>query len=143
MAKYRWAALAGDLAAALIGVSLALVARFGAQINLGYFLLGAVLPIAWLACVALERGYETRYFGTGPEEFRSIIRAAVALTARGRDHVVRDQDRGRSWFRRPGGADDVSGGDVRAAGCCTAASPGGGSPAGACAGCSLSDATIR
>ncbi|WP_233712276.1 sugar transferase [Kribbella turkmenica] len=81
VAKYRWAALAGDLAAAVIGGSLALVARFGAQIDLGYILLGAVLPIAWLACVALERGYETRYFGTGPEEFRSIIRAAVALTA--------------------------------------------------------------
>ncbi|MET9274984.1 sugar transferase [Kribbella sp. NPDC003557] len=79
--KYRWAALAGDLGAALFGVSLALVVRFGAQINLGYVLLGAVLPIAWLVCVALERGYETRYFGTGPEEFRSIIRAAVALTA--------------------------------------------------------------
>jgi exopolysaccharide biosynthesis polyprenyl glycosylphosphotransferase len=81
VAKYRWAALAGDLAAALLGVSLALVVRFGAQINLDYVLLGAALPIAWLVCVALERGYETRYFGTGPEEFRSIIRAAVALTA--------------------------------------------------------------
>jgi len=81
VAKYRWAALAGDLAAALTGVSLALVGRFGAQINVGYIVLGAVLPIAWLACVALERGYETRYFGTGPEEFRSIIRAAVMLTA--------------------------------------------------------------
>src|SRR5262249_55643895 len=81
VAKYRWAAPAGDLASAWPGVTLALVGRFGAQINLGYILLGAVLPIAWLACVALERGYETRYFGTGPEEFRSIIRAAVALTA--------------------------------------------------------------
>ncbi|HEY0474644.1 MAG TPA: sugar transferase [Kribbella sp.] len=81
VAKYRWAALGGDLVAALIGVSLALVARFGAQISLGYIVLGAVLPVAWLACVALERGYETRYFGTGPEEFRSVLRAAFALTA--------------------------------------------------------------
>ncbi|MBP2356875.1 exopolysaccharide biosynthesis polyprenyl glycosylphosphotransferase [Kribbella aluminosa] len=81
VAKYRWAALAGDLVSALFGVSLALVVRFGAQINLGYVLLGAAVPVAWLVCVALERGYETRYFGTGPEEFRSVIRAAVALTA--------------------------------------------------------------
>ena len=81
VAKYRWAALAGDLVAALVGVSLALVARFGAQIELGYFVIGALLPVAWLACVALERGYETRYFGTGPDEFRSILRATVALTA--------------------------------------------------------------
>ncbi|MFF0340468.1 sugar transferase [Kribbella sp. NPDC004875] len=81
VAKYRWASLASDLGAGAIGASLALVARFGAQINLGYVVLGALLPIAWLACVALQRGYEARYFGTGPEEFRSIIRAAVALTA--------------------------------------------------------------
>ena len=81
VAKYRRYSLASDVGAALIGGSLALVARFGAQINLGYFVLTALLPIAWLACVALQRGYETRYFGTGPEEFRSIIRAAVALTA--------------------------------------------------------------
>jgi exopolysaccharide biosynthesis polyprenyl glycosylphosphotransferase len=81
VAKYRWASLTGDFAAALFGVSLALVTRFGAQITVGYVLLGATLPVLWLACVAIERGYETRYFGTGPEEFRSIIRAAVALTA--------------------------------------------------------------
>jgi exopolysaccharide biosynthesis polyprenyl glycosylphosphotransferase len=81
VAEYRWAALAGDLVAALIGVSLALVARFGSQISFGYVVLGATLPVAWLACVALARGYESRYFGTGPEEFRSILRAAVALTA--------------------------------------------------------------
>lgn len=81
VAKYRRASLAADLGAGVIGASLALVARFGAQINLGYFVLGVLLPVAWIACVALQRGYETRYFGTGPEEFRSIIRAAVALTA--------------------------------------------------------------
>ena len=79
--RYRRAALAADLGAGVIGGSLALVARFGAQINVGYFLVGALLPIAWLACVALQRGYDPRDFGTGPEEFRSIIRAAVALTA--------------------------------------------------------------
>jgi exopolysaccharide biosynthesis polyprenyl glycosylphosphotransferase len=81
VAKYRRASLAADFGAGVIGAALALVARFGAQINLGYFVLGALLPVAWLACVALQRGYEARYFGTGPEEFRSIIRAAVALTA--------------------------------------------------------------
>ncbi|MFF1823011.1 sugar transferase [Kribbella sp. NPDC058245] len=81
VARYRRAALAGDLSAALVGVSVALVGRFGAQINAGYLVIGAVIPVAWLICVALARGYESRYFGTGPEEFRSIIRAAVALTA--------------------------------------------------------------
>lgn len=81
VARYRRASLASDLGAGVIGAALALVARFGAQINLGYFVLGVLLPFVWVACVSLQRGYETRYFGTGPEEFRSIIRAAVALTA--------------------------------------------------------------
>lgn len=81
VAKYRWAAVAADLVAGVIGGSLALVAWFGTQINPGYFLAAALLPIAWLASVALQRGYESRYFGTGPEEFGSIIRAAVVLIA--------------------------------------------------------------
>jgi exopolysaccharide biosynthesis polyprenyl glycosylphosphotransferase len=81
VARYRRASLAADLGAGVIGAALALVSRFGAQINLGYFVLGVLLPFVWVACVSLQRGYETRYFGTGPEEFRSIIRAAVALTA--------------------------------------------------------------
>ena len=34
VAKYRWAALTGDLAAALTGVTLALVGRFGAPSRL-------------------------------------------------------------------------------------------------------------
>src|SRR6059058_6240596 len=53
VAKYRWATLTGDFAAALFGVSLALVTRFGAQVNVGYVLLGAALPVLWLACVAI------------------------------------------------------------------------------------------
>src|SRR3989442_2318345 len=36
VAKYRQASLAADLGAGMIGASLALVARFGAQINPGY-----------------------------------------------------------------------------------------------------------
>ena len=81
VAQYRRAALGGDLVAAIIGVSLALVTRFGAQVGHEYLLLGGVLPVAWMACVWVERGYEPRYFGTGPEEFRSILRASVSLTA--------------------------------------------------------------
>ena len=81
VAQYRRAALGGDLAAGIIGVSIALVTRFGVQVGIEYLLLGAVLPIAWVVCVWFERGYEPRYFGTGPEEFRSILRAGVSLTA--------------------------------------------------------------
>jgi FlaA1/EpsC-like NDP-sugar epimerase len=81
VAQYRRAAVGGDLVAGIIGVSLALVTRFGAQVGSEYLLLGVVLPIGWIVCVWFERGYEPRYFGTGPEEFRSILRASVSLTA--------------------------------------------------------------
>ena len=81
VAQYRRAALGADLVAGIIGVSLALVTRFGPQVGTEYLLLGVVLPIGWIVCVWFERGYEPRYFGTGPEEFRSILRASVSLTA--------------------------------------------------------------
>ena len=38
------------------------------------------LPFAWIACVALARGYEARCIGTGADEFRRIINAGIALT---------------------------------------------------------------
>ena len=63
VARYRRRALGGDLVAAGIGVSLALVVRFGAQIGVEYLLLGCVLPITWMVRL-VERGDEPRYFGT-------------------------------------------------------------------------------
>jgi exopolysaccharide biosynthesis polyprenyl glycosylphosphotransferase len=38
------------------------------------------LPLAWIACVALARGYEARFIGAGADEFRRIINAGIALT---------------------------------------------------------------
>jgi exopolysaccharide biosynthesis polyprenyl glycosylphosphotransferase len=81
VAAYRWAALGSDLVAAVIGVSLALLTRFGAHFGTAYLLLGGVLPVVWLVCVWFARGYEPRFFGTGPDEFRSLLRAGVSLTA--------------------------------------------------------------
>ncbi len=81
VARYRRKALTGDLVAAGIGGFLALVTRFGAEINIEYLMVGCALPVLWLMCVWFERGYEPRYFGTGPEEWRSILRASVSMTA--------------------------------------------------------------
>lgn len=81
VAVYRWAAVGGDLLAALVGASVALLTRFGYQVGVGYLVFGSLLPIAWVAAVALARGYESRSFGAGAEEFRSILRSGVALTA--------------------------------------------------------------
>ncbi len=78
---YRWAAVGGDLLAAMVGVSVALLTRFGYHVGSGYLIVSSVLPLAWVAAVALSKGYDTRYFGAGPDEFRSLLRSGVGLTA--------------------------------------------------------------
>jgi exopolysaccharide biosynthesis polyprenyl glycosylphosphotransferase len=62
---------------------LALVVRFDPQgvIPAEYFLITVVLPFLWLGSVALAGGYDPRFIGTGSEEFRKILNAAVSLTA--------------------------------------------------------------
>jgi exopolysaccharide biosynthesis polyprenyl glycosylphosphotransferase len=77
---YRSAALGGDLLAAVIGTSAALLTRFGGEVTGWYLTFGALLPLAWVVCVALARGYESRFFGSGPDEFRAILRSGVGLT---------------------------------------------------------------
>ncbi|WP_112240193.1 sugar transferase [Kribbella monticola] len=81
VAVYRWAAIGGDLLAAVIGASVALLTRFGYTVGAGYLIFGSLLPLAWVAAVALSRGYESRAFGAGADEFRSILRSGVGLTA--------------------------------------------------------------
>lgn len=78
---YRWAAVGGDLLAAMLGVFVALLARFGSGVGSGYLIVSSLLPLAWVAAVALSKGYDPRYFGTGPDEFRSLLRSGVGLTA--------------------------------------------------------------
>jgi exopolysaccharide biosynthesis polyprenyl glycosylphosphotransferase len=78
---YRWAAVGGDLLAAMLGVSIALLTRFGYHVGSGYLIVSSVLPLAWVGVVALSKGYDRRYFGAGPDEFRSLLRSGVGLTA--------------------------------------------------------------
>jgi exopolysaccharide biosynthesis polyprenyl glycosylphosphotransferase len=78
---YRWAAVGGDLLAAMLGVFVALLARFGSGVGSSYLIVSSLLPLAWVAAVALSKGYDPRYFGTGPDEFRSLLRSGVGLTA--------------------------------------------------------------
>jgi hypothetical protein len=78
---YRWAAVGGDLLAALIGVSVALISRFGYQVGNAYLVIGSLLPLVWVSAVGFSKGYESRFFGAGPDEFRSLFRAGVGLTA--------------------------------------------------------------
>jgi exopolysaccharide biosynthesis polyprenyl glycosylphosphotransferase len=78
---YRSAAMGGDLLAGVIGTSVALLTRFGGEVDGWYLTFGSLLPLAWVLCVALARGYEPRFFGSGPDEFRAILRSGVGLTA--------------------------------------------------------------
>ncbi|WP_350277205.1 sugar transferase [Kribbella sp. HUAS MG21] len=78
---YRWAAVGGDLLAAMLGVSVALLTRFGYHVGSSYLVVSSLLPLAWVAVVALSKGYDPRFFGAGPDEFRSLMRAGVGLTA--------------------------------------------------------------
>ena len=76
------AALLDGLSALVAGL-LALVVRFNPQgvIPAEYFLITVALPFLWLGSVAVAGGYDPRFIGTGSEEFRKILNAAVSLTA--------------------------------------------------------------
>ena len=46
-----------------------------------YLLASVALPFAWLATVALAGGYDSRFIGVGPDEFRKVLNAGAFLTA--------------------------------------------------------------
>jgi exopolysaccharide biosynthesis polyprenyl glycosylphosphotransferase len=68
-----------DVGAALVAGTLALRSR--SHVSDSYIALTVMLPVAWVACLALARGYEARLIGAGADEFRRIINAGIALTA--------------------------------------------------------------
>ena len=76
----RRAALA-DLACATIAVFGVFQVRAGSHISIGLLVFALVLPVLWVGSLALAGGYDSRFIGTGFEEFRRILNAAVVLTA--------------------------------------------------------------
>jgi exopolysaccharide biosynthesis polyprenyl glycosylphosphotransferase len=80
--RYLRQAMVVDGGAALVAGLLALRSRLDSHghVPAAYVTLTLGLPIAWIACVALARGYEARYIGAGADEFRRIINAGIALT---------------------------------------------------------------
>jgi exopolysaccharide biosynthesis polyprenyl glycosylphosphotransferase len=40
-----------------------------------------ILPAAWIFAVWVHGGYESRYLGLGPDEFKRVVKAIVSLTA--------------------------------------------------------------
>jgi exopolysaccharide biosynthesis polyprenyl glycosylphosphotransferase len=78
---YLRKAAVADLSCAVIGVFAAAQLRFGNDITGTYLALSLTLPVLWIAAIWLAGGYDVRFIGTGPEEFRKVLIVGVSLTA--------------------------------------------------------------
>jgi exopolysaccharide biosynthesis polyprenyl glycosylphosphotransferase len=86
---YARGVVTSDLLACLAGTALAYVIRFGGFIEFEmkplstrpYLFITIILPVAWVAAMALNRAYEHRFLGGGSEEFRRVLNAAVRFVA--------------------------------------------------------------
>jgi FlaA1/EpsC-like NDP-sugar epimerase len=57
--------------------------RFGEALtpyNRGYAIMSALLPLAFIAALAANRGYERRYLYVGTEEYQRVLRAGLVFT---------------------------------------------------------------
>jgi exopolysaccharide biosynthesis polyprenyl glycosylphosphotransferase len=67
----------GALAAGLLGYAI----RFGGTDGRYYLAFSLFLPVLWLSAVGLAGGYDSRFIGVGPDEFRRVLNAGAFLTA--------------------------------------------------------------
>ena len=72
---------AADLGVAVVGAVAAVVVRFGTHAPDKYLVLSLALPPLWLVTMRVVGGYETRFLGTGSDEFRKVLNAGVSLTS--------------------------------------------------------------
>jgi len=77
--RYRALALAADLTAGALAAGCATLVRFGSDPESRYVALTLLAPLLWVLAIASRRGYERRFLGTGPEEYRSLADAALVL----------------------------------------------------------------
>ncbi len=83
-ARYVAVLLLADLAVGLAAGGMAFGVRFGNDVtryNRGYLVLSALLPLAFVAALALSRAYERRFLFVGTDEYQRILRAGMSLTA--------------------------------------------------------------
>ena len=72
--------MAGDVMSAVVAGMTALGVRFGFDsLHPNYLFFGVALPVLWVVAVFAQRGYEQRYLGTGPEEYRRVAYAGLLL----------------------------------------------------------------
>ncbi len=84
MVGYVRMARGADYVCALAAGLLAYQIRFFDDRGYGagaYLAISLSLPFLWLVSVALAGGYDPRFIGVGPDEFRKVMNAGVCLTA--------------------------------------------------------------
>jgi exopolysaccharide biosynthesis polyprenyl glycosylphosphotransferase len=81
--RYVWQLVVLDLGIAFAAGGLAFLGRFGnsTEPHTLYLWLSALLPVAWLASLGLNRAYDTRFLFVGTEEYQRVFRAAFAMVA--------------------------------------------------------------
>ncbi len=74
-----------DYMVGLCSASWALVLRFGPARTepylRDYLLLTLILPVAWIAALAINRAYESRHLFVGTDEYARVFRSGIGLTA--------------------------------------------------------------
>jgi exopolysaccharide biosynthesis polyprenyl glycosylphosphotransferase len=60
---------------------MALQVRFGGDLTAEYAALSVLFPFFWLLALRISGVYDDRYIGTGSDEYRKVLNAAVSLTA--------------------------------------------------------------
>ncbi len=70
-----------DLGCAVVGVFMAAQIRFGNNVTPTYLALSLTLPLLWIAALGLAGAYDSRFIGTGSDEYRKVLNAGVSLTA--------------------------------------------------------------
>jgi len=78
---YLHKAVVVDLGCAAGGVLAAAQLRFGTDVTRAYLALSLALPLLWITALWLAGAYDTRFIGTGSDEFRKVLNAGVGLTA--------------------------------------------------------------
>jgi exopolysaccharide biosynthesis polyprenyl glycosylphosphotransferase len=74
-----------DSLVGLCAASWAMVLRFGSYGSepylRDYLLLTLILPVAWIASLAINRAYEPRHLFVGTDEYARVFRSGIGLTA--------------------------------------------------------------
>ncbi|MGZ4620104.1 MAG: nucleoside-diphosphate sugar epimerase/dehydratase, partial [Frankiaceae bacterium] len=65
--------------AAAVASGVATVVRFGSWRHPSYVALSIAVPVLWVLMLAVKRGYEHRFLGRGPEEYRRLWEAGLLL----------------------------------------------------------------